>query len=123
MNSNTIVRGTAAAAALLLSLSFTLIADPGASASHSQTSGDTAPAAAELPRWMKLTASFRSRWELPSGYSFVAHGDGDYATTRLRFGMGITPFSWLTFYGEAQDSHVLGYAGTAPSSMYDPLDL
>jgi hypothetical protein len=60
---------------------------------------------------------------LPSGYSFVAHGDGDYATTRLRFGMGITPFSWLTFYGEAQDSHVLGYAGTAPSSMYDPLDL
>ena len=43
--------------------------------------------------------------------------------SRLRFGCGVAPTSWLTIYAMGQDTRVPFYGTLAPSTMRDPLAL
>ncbi len=65
-----------------------------------------------LPNWLQLTGEVRGRFEAPSGSS-VLNATGDaYYLSRLRFGVGLKPLSWLRLYTEVQDGRTAGYSYT-----------
>jgi hypothetical protein len=70
--------------------------------------GSFQPAAAldtQLPHWLKLGASYRSRFEDQAGLGFKNASDS-HLLGRLWLDLTIHPTGWLTFFGQAQDSRM-----------------
>src|SRR5690242_19889759 len=57
----------------------------------------------QLPRWLRLSGEFRTRFE-QSGSSGFSNPEDDYLLARTRFNIAIQPVSWLKFFGQTQDS-------------------
>ena len=99
---------------------------PGAAAPSDMAGMGDDPKVAEharLPSWLGLAGQIRGRLEIPGGSDFTTASYEPYLLTRLRLGVTIRPARWLMFFGEAQDTHALGYGGTPPATMQNPLDL
>jgi len=76
-----------------------------------------------LPAWLAIGGQLRGRLEVPAGADLVPGSGDPYLLTRLRLNVAVRPWTWLTLFAEAQDTHALGYDGTPPATMQDPLDL
>ena len=77
-----------------------------------------------LPRWLRVGATIRGRWERPEGSSFVAGGADSYYLDRMRLSVAAGPLPWLKLFAEGQDTRAWGYSqGSAPASMRDPWEL
>jgi Alginate export len=58
-----------------------------------------------LPQWLQFTGSYRSRIEDQDGIGFKNVSD-THVLGQLLLGVRIQPSSWLTFFGQAQDSRI-----------------
>jgi hypothetical protein len=58
-----------------------------------------------LPSWMTLDMELRERTEYQSSIDYTPGADETYDLTRIRGGMKLKPFSWLTGYVQFQESH------------------
>jgi hypothetical protein len=76
-----------------------------------------------LQRTFTLSGQLRERWEGTEGSNFALTPAGSYDMSRIRVGLAYKPASWLRVFSEAQDSRVLFYQKTPPSSVDDPFDL
>jgi len=77
-----------------------------------------------LPRWLRLGAVIRGRFEDPSGMNFTPEASDAYYLSRVRLNLTLSPTSWLRFYAEGQDARVFGYNDpTQPANMHNALDL
>src|ERR1700691_4586912 len=65
----------------------------------------------------------RTRWEQKFGVNFGKSVDQQDMLSRLRFGCGVAPTSWLTVYAMGQDARVPFYGLPAPNTMRDTVDL
>lgn len=78
---------------------------------------------AVTPSWLQIGGQLRARLEAPAGPDFVARSGHPYVLTRVRLNVAVTPLSWLKCFAEAQDTRALGYHGSAPAPLQNPLDL
>jgi hypothetical protein len=77
----------------------------------------------ELPRWLHLDGEERVRMETLDGVGFLA-ARNTYLLQRLRLTLDVTPFRWLKFSFQAQDSRVFfTNVKPTPASQKDPMDL
>ena len=76
-----------------------------------------------MPGWLRIGGQLRGRMELPAGSDLLQGSSGSYLLTRFRLNITVRPLKWLTMFGETQDTRALGYGGTPPATMQDPLDL
>ncbi len=58
-----------------------------------------------LPAWLRFGGEYRSRIESADGIRYTPIND-TYLLSRFRLNVTIQPAKWLSFFGEAQDSHV-----------------
>jgi hypothetical protein len=76
------------------------------------------------PTWLQLGGQLRGRFEDLSAPALAGTGKDDFLyLSRLRFNVRVKARSWLRFFAQVQDAHVIGYDGTPPSSMLNPIDL
>jgi hypothetical protein len=61
-----------------------------------------------LPRWISFSGEIRLRGEGFSGAGFKPDDSDGYLLTRLRLNMRLQPTSWMRFYFQGQDAHILG---------------
>jgi hypothetical protein len=61
-----------------------------------------------LPRWISFSGEIRLRGEGFSGAGFKPDSSDGYLLTRLRLNMRLQPTSWMRFYFQGQDAHILG---------------
>jgi hypothetical protein len=59
----------------------------------------------ELPKWLRLSGSYRMRFEDQSGLGFKDSSDA-YLLARFWLGATIQPAAWLSFFGQAQDARM-----------------
>ncbi|MBS1835933.1 MAG: alginate export family protein [Acidobacteria bacterium] len=76
----------------------------------------------ELPSWLTLTFQSRYRSEGQHDVNFQDGNNRDFLYQRYRLGVGIKPFSWLSFYAEGQDSRAFGLTPTSGADR-DTFDL
>ena len=67
-----------------------------------------------LPKWLHFAGQIRFRAEGFTGSGFKRNSDDAYAFERVRLNMKIQPTTWLKFYFQGQDAHVLGESQLAP---------
>lgn len=79
---------------------------------------------AHFPAWLRLSGEERLRVEGMRGIGYQPGAEDAFVMNRLRIGLTVMPFHWLSFSAEAQDSRVAGNnIKPAPSSQKDSLDL
>ncbi|HUQ92597.1 MAG TPA: alginate export family protein, partial [Bryobacteraceae bacterium] len=78
----------------------------------------------ELPRWMRFSGEYRSRFEDQEHMLWRPGNSDRYLLSRLRLGLAIQPAPWLVFFGQAQDSRIF-IARRSPNQppYQDSLDL
>jgi hypothetical protein len=76
----------------------------------------------DLPSWLTLGVQERLRSEGQHGIGFSEGDNEDFLYQRFRFSVGVRPTNWLNFYGEVQDSRIVGYS-RPDASMRDTFDL
>ena len=59
-----------------------------------------------LPRWIQFNGSDRVRTEDQEDIGYKAHNSDFHVLNQLRLGVAIRPETWLTFFGQAQDSRI-----------------
>lgn len=78
----------------------------------------------DLPSWMSLDMELRGRTEVQTSLGYVPGKDRTYELTRVRGGMTLSPFHWLTAYAQFHDTHALGLpVRDVASNMRDTFDL
>ena len=78
----------------------------------------------DLPSWMSFDMELRGRTELQTSLGYIAGKDRTYELTRVRGGMTLSPFHWLTGYAQFHDTHALGLpVRDVASNMRDTFDL
>ncbi|HXK01116.1 MAG TPA: alginate export family protein [Verrucomicrobiae bacterium] len=87
------------------------------------SSNDDHPLDPYTPSWLRFGGQVRGRLELPQGSDALTGSADCYLLTRLRLNVTVRPLKWLTMFAETQDTRALGYGGTPPATMQDPLDL
>jgi hypothetical protein len=77
-----------------------------------------------LPAWLNLSGEVRLRSAGVLG-DFFRDSDDSYLLTRTRINMKLTASSWLKFYFQGQDSHIVGASQTSslPPLQQDAMDL
>jgi hypothetical protein len=77
-----------------------------------------------LPDWLAFSGELRFRSAGIVG-DFYRDSNDTYLLTRLRLNMTIKPASWLKFYFQGQDAHVVGAGRTSslPPLQQDSMDL
>ena len=76
-----------------------------------------------LPKWVQLVGSFRLRYEDQDGIGLTSESD-THLLTQLWVGVKVQPTTWLSFFGEAQDSEMFYNGVLAGKSPYkDAWDL
>lgn len=70
-----------------------------------------------------ITVEERTRWEEKYGVNFGKDVNQQYLLSRIRVGMVYRPNAWLTISGMGQDARAPFYAGTAPATIRDSMDL
>jgi hypothetical protein len=76
-----------------------------------------------LPTWLKLGGEARERMERVDGVGYRS-GSNMYLLQRLRLSLDVTPYSWLKFSFQAQDSRVFfTNVSPRPASQLNPVDL
>jgi hypothetical protein len=91
----------------------------------------TAPASpsdelnAHLPSWLRFGGEVRVRGAGIFGDFFKPGSTDYYLLTRLRLNMQIKAASWMNFYFQGQDAHLIGQSHTAslPALQRDTMDL
>ncbi len=61
-----------------------------------------------LPRWLAFSGEIRLRGEGFTGAGFRPDDGDGYLLTRVRLNMRIQPTSWMRFFVQGQDAHILG---------------
>ncbi len=77
-----------------------------------------------LPAWLRFSGEVRFRSAGILG-DFYRDSDDSYMLTRLRLNMELKPTSWLKFYFQGQDAHIVGASQTSslPPLQQDAMDL
>lgn len=80
---------------------------------------------AHLPAWLRFSGEIRLRGDGMLGDFFRSNTDDANLLTRLRLNMQVKTTSWMNFYFQAQDAHVIGPGQTAslPALQRDTMDL
>ena len=60
----------------------------------------------ELPKWLRFSGEYRSRFEGFSGLGFKRDNSDDYLLSRLRLNMLLQPTPWLKVFAQGQDARV-----------------
>lgn len=79
-----------------------------------------------LPNWLSFSGEIRLRAEGFAGAGFKPDDEDGYLLERFRLNMRVQPTSWMRFYFQGQDAHILGEDDTkiAPLPPYhDDFDL
>ncbi len=80
--------------------------------------------AERIPRWLKLSGEFRSRFEGRTGFNYEPDNDDYYALFRVRLNINIVPTSWLAVSFEGQDARVSGINPGRPLTTFEnPADV
>jgi hypothetical protein len=74
-------------------------------------------------RTVKFSGSIRERWEATDGSDFSATPADSYLLSQIRLAATFQPVSWLSFFGQAQDSRTLFYRANPGTGISDPFDL
>lgn len=61
-----------------------------------------------LPHWLAFSGEIRLRGEGFTGAGFKPDDSDGYLLTRVRLNMRIQPTSWMRFFVQGQDAHILG---------------
>ena len=78
----------------------------------------------DLPSWMSFDMELRGRTEAQTSLGYTSGKDRTYELTRVRGGMTVRPFHWLTAYAQFHDTHALGLPlRDVTSNMRDTFDL
>lgn len=77
-----------------------------------------------LPSWLRFSGQIRLRGAGAIDESFGSE-DASYLLTRLRLNMQVIPASWISFYFQGQDAHIIGAKKTPslPPLQQDTMDL
>lgn len=80
---------------------------------------------AHLPSWLRFSGEVRLRGVGIFGDFFSPDSTDYYLLTRLRLNMQIRAASWMNFYFQGQDAHLIGQTHTAslPTLQRDTMDL
>lgn len=78
-----------------------------------------------LPSWLRFSGEIRLRGAGIFGDFFRPDSNDSYLLTRLRLNMQIKATSWMNFYFQGQDAHLIGKNQTAslPALQRDTMDL
>src|SRR5579863_1134488 len=92
---------------------------------YPEKEGQLAPLRApDLPSWMRFDMELRGRTEAQTSLGYISGKDRTYELTRVRGGMTLSPFHWLTGYAQFHDTHALGLpVRDVASNMRDTFDL
>jgi hypothetical protein len=120
-----------AAAAQTLDQPATVISNPSPPSSSPQPNPTPTPPQtpsdelnSHLPFWLRFSGQVRFRGAGAIDESFGSE-DASYLLTRLRLNMQLIPTSWINFYFQGQDAHIIGAKQTAslPPLQQDTMDL
>ena len=79
---------------------------------------------AMIPRWMTLDMDLRARVEDQTAINYKSGVNKIYELERVRGGIEVRPFSWLTGYMQFHDNHALGLPlSYTAANMRDSFDL
>jgi hypothetical protein len=77
----------------------------------------------ELPKWLKFSGEFRTRWENRTAFGYRQGNDDGYLLSRVRLTADIRPASWMQLVIQAQDAHVGGVDRSRAAGFKDIFDL